>query len=71
MVSPDRVVLGGGVVKKLGLMPIVRARVKELMSGYSDVGSMENFIVPPDLGDRSGVLGALHLAMAAYPGLAK
>jgi fructokinase len=70
-VSPDRVVLGGGVVKKPGLVAIVRTQVKELMSGYSDVGSIDHFIVPPDLGDRSGVLGALHLAMAAHPGLAK
>jgi fructokinase len=70
-VSPERVVLGGGVVKKAGLLPIVRTQVNELMSGYNDVGSVDDFIVPPDLGDRSGVLGALHLAMAAHPGLAK
>ena len=70
-VSPDRVVLGGGVVKKPGLVQNVRAQVKELMSGYSDVGSIDHFIVPPDLGDRSGVLGALHLAMAGHPELAK
>lgn len=70
-VSPERVVLGGGVVKRPGLLPIIRAQVKELMNGYSDVGGIDHFIVPPDLGDRSGVLGALHLAMAAHPGLAK
>jgi fructokinase len=70
-VSPERVVLGGGVVKKPGLLPIVRTQVKELMSGYNDVGSMDQFIVPPDLGDHAGVLGAIHLAMAAHRGLAK
>jgi fructokinase len=70
-VSPERVVLGGGVVKKPDLLPIVRTQVKELMSGYSEVGSSDDFIVPPALGDQSGVLGALHLAMAAHRGLAK
>jgi fructokinase len=70
-VSPERVVLGGGVVKKPGLLPIVRTQVKELMSGYSDVGSIDHFIVRPALGDPSGVLGAFHLPMAAHPGLAK
>ena len=74
-VSPERVVLGGGVIKKPGLLPIVlpivRTQVKELRSGYNDVGSMDQFIVPPDLGDHAGVLGAIHLAMAAHRGLAK
>jgi fructokinase len=73
-VSPERVVLGGGVVKS-GLLPIVRTQVKELISGYielaGEVGNIDHFIVPPALGDQAGVLGALHLAMAAHPGLAK
>ena len=73
--SPERVVLGGGVVKRPGLLPIVRTQVKELISGYielaSEVGNIDNFIVPPALGDHAGVLGALHLAMAAHPGSAK
>ena len=46
-------------------------QVKELMSSYSNVGSIDHFIVPPALRDRSGVLGAFHLAMAAHLGLAK
>lgn len=52
-----------------------RTRLKELMSGYielaREVGNIDHFIVPPALSDRAGVLGALHLAMAAHPGLAK
>ena len=70
-VSPERVVLGGGVVKRPGLLPIVRKKVKELMSGYNDVGGIDDFIVPPSLGDHAGVLGALHLAMAAHHGRAR
>ena len=74
-VSPERVVLGGGVIKKPGLLPIVRTQVKELISDYielaSEVGNIDHFIVPPALGDHTGVVGALHLAMAAHPGLAK
>jgi hypothetical protein len=37
----------------------------------SEVGNIDHFIVPPALGDYTGVFGALHLAMAAHPGLAK
>jgi fructokinase len=73
-VSPERVVLGGGVVKRPGLLPIVRAQVMELIGGYieldGEVGAGDDFIVPPALGDHAGVLGALHLAMAAHPELA-
>jgi fructokinase len=74
-VSPERVVLGGGVIKKPGLLPIVRTQVKELISDYielaGEVGNIDDFIVPPALGDYTGVVGALLLAMAAHPGLAK
>ncbi|MGE5531999.1 MAG: ROK family protein, partial [Bacteroidota bacterium] len=49
-VSPERVVLGGGVVKKPGLLPIVRTQVKQLMAGYNEVGRHDDFIVPPALG---------------------
>ena len=73
--SPKRVVLGGGVAKKRGLLPIVRAQVKELIRGYielaGEAGKIDQFIVPPALGDRAGVLGAIHLAMAAHPDLTK
>jgi len=74
-VSPERVVLGGGVIKKPGLLPIVRAQLKELIGDYveldGEVGNLDEFIVPPALGDRAGVLGAIDLAMTAHRGLAK
>lgn len=63
---PERIVLGGGVAKMPGLLPLVRARSAELMNGYlldhpiADVDS--GFIVQPGLGDRAGVVGALELA---------
>jgi len=67
--SPQRIVLGGGVMKRMQLFPIIRHRVREILNGYvaSPViaGSMDEFIVPPALGGRSGVLGALALARAA------
>jgi fructokinase len=65
-VSPQRIVLGGGVMQREYLFPLIRAKVKELLNGYvaSPVfaGEMDEFIVPPALGSRSGVLGALAMA---------
>ncbi len=57
--SPERVVLGGGVMARSALLPRVRAEVTALLGGY--VRAAE--IVPPALGERSGVLGAIALAL--------
>jgi fructokinase len=66
MLSPKRIVLGGGVMEHQALFPSIRSKVHRLLNGYlaSPVlaGTMEDYIVPPALGRRSGVLGALALA---------
>jgi fructokinase len=69
MLSPQRIVLGGGVMEHQSLFPSIRDKVRGLLNGYiaSPVlaGTMEDYIVPPALGKRSGVLGALALAKTA------
>jgi fructokinase len=59
--SPERIVIGGGVMRQTQLYEMVRSEVKQLLAGY-----IERLpeIVPPGLGDLSGVLGALVLAEA-------
>jgi fructokinase len=65
-VSPQRIVLGGGVMQRNHLFPLIRRKVMELLHGYlaSPVfaGDLGSYIVPPALGNRSGVLGALAMA---------
>jgi fructokinase len=56
--SPERIVLGGGVMQREELFPKVRGRVAELLNGYLEPPE----IVPPQLGMRAGALGALALA---------
>jgi fructokinase len=62
-VSPQRIVIGGGVMNHKQLFPSIRGKVKGLLNGYPDssvlTGSMEELIVPPGLGNHSGVLGAM------------
>lgn len=58
ILSPERVVLGGGVMQREELFPKIRARVAELLNGYLDPPE----IVPAQLGGRSGALGAMALA---------
>ena len=61
--SPERVILGGGVMSRAGLLERVRTEVGDLLAGYVRGAD----IVAPALGNRSGVLGALALASDLKP----
>ena len=60
VLSPQRIILGGGVMRREELYPLVRAKVATLLNGYIEAPD----IVPPQLGARAGVLGAVALASA-------
>jgi len=66
ILSPQRVVLGGGVMEQAHLFPLVRRAVQETLNGYLNapaiLAEIDSYIVPPELGNRSGVLGAIALA---------
>jgi fructokinase len=62
--EPGRIVLGGGVGGATGLLDRVRMIAAELGGGYFR-GDPRRIIVPPALGERAGLLGALALAMDA------
>jgi fructokinase len=63
--SPQRIVLGGGLMRAY-LLPVIRERLVTLLNGYVVVPqlmvNLEAFVVPTSLGGRAGVLGALALA---------
>lgn len=67
--SPQRIILGGGVMSQPHLFPLVRARTVELLNGYVQspqiLQNIAEYIVPPALGAQAGVLGAFALAKAA------
>ena len=67
--SPQRILIGGGVGGRAGLFPMVCRNVREYLNGYVQSSTIleriEEYIVPPGLGNRSGMLGALALAKAA------
>lgn len=58
MLSPERIVAGGGVMQRAELFPEIRNRVTTLLNGYLQPPD----IVPAELGVRAGALGALLLA---------
>lgn len=68
VLSPQRVVVGGGVAALPGLLAATRERVAARLAGYLDsaeVRAPDSYVVAPALGDRSGVLGAIALAERA------
>lgn len=68
ILSPQRIVLGGGVMEQSQLVPMIRREAQRLLNGYVqspeilEPRSVSEYIVPPGLGKRAGVLGALALA---------
>ncbi|MCG3207388.1 MAG: putative fructokinase [Anaerolineae bacterium] len=66
--SPRRIVLGGGVMQRQALFPLVRAKTQQFLNKYIRMpqlfSDIDQYIVPPVLGNQSGVLGAIALAIA-------
>jgi len=67
-ISPQRIILGGGVMSGPHMFPALRSEVLELLNGYVQspaiLKHIDEYIVAPGLGNRSGVLGAFALAEA-------
>lgn len=71
VLSPERIVIGGGVAKRPGLLSRVRARAFDLAAGYPAApaltvrAAMDEYVVGPELGDHSGITGAIELGMCS------
>jgi fructokinase len=69
VLSPRRIILGGGVMHAPGVMDDVRAGVLRHLNGYLQVPEllekMNEYIVAPGLGDWAGVLGSIALGKQA------
>jgi fructokinase len=69
VLSPERIILGGGVMANNVLLPLVRTNVIKLLEGYppavgTDVG-IDEYLVTPGLRANAGIVGALALAQGA------
>ena len=69
VLSPERIVIGGGVAHHAGLLDLVRRDVLALMNGYLEANAVwdeiADYITLPGLGMEAGVLGAIALAETA------
>ncbi len=68
ILSPQKIVLGGGVSKQMQLYPMIHKYVLEMLNGYvktKEIEDIENYIVYADLGDDAGIKGTLILGSKA------
>ena len=67
--SPQRIILGGGVMERRSIFPKIREKVLAVLNGYVQspaiLEHIDTYIVPPGLGNKAGVLGAIALAQDA------
>ncbi len=67
--SPQRIILGGGVGQLPHMLPRIQQRTQQLINGYikspAILENIETYIVNPGLGNLSGVLGAIALGRQA------
>jgi fructokinase len=71
--SPQRIIMGGGVMQQEHLFPLIRRELLVLLNGYVQspaiLDDIDSYVVPPQLGSRAGVLGAMVLARRAADAL--
>ncbi len=66
--SPQKIVLGGGVMKQEQLFPLVRQKTLKMLNGYlvtPELQDIDNYIVPAGCGGDQGILGSLELGRRA------
>ena len=66
ILSPERIVLGGGVTHQEGLLALIRQETAKQLAGYirtAAIDHLDSYIVGVSLNDNQGVMGAVKLAM--------
>lgn len=68
ILSPQRIILGGGVMHQMQLFPLIRKKVTDKLNGYiiaKELSDQDSYICPAGLNDDQGIMGALKLAVDA------
>ncbi|MCU9615012.1 ROK family protein [Caldibacillus lycopersici] len=65
IVSPKKIILGGGVAKQKQVFSYIYKHLTELVNAYVVLPELSEYIVSPGLGDNAGITGSLLLAQQA------
>lgn len=70
LLSPEQIILGGGVMHQEQLFPLIREEVKKNLNGYVQhsmiLEHIDQYIIPPGLGDNAGLSGAVAIGLLEY-----
>ncbi|MBF4805727.1 MAG: ROK family protein [Pseudoleptotrichia goodfellowii] len=73
ILSPQRIIMGGGVMKQQQLFPLIRKNVQKFLNNYvykkEILEEIEKYIVYPGLGDDAGFIGSIALGKIALDSL--
>ena len=64
--SPQKIILGGGVMHQKQLFSMIREKMLKELNGYiqaKELADIDNYIVPASLNDDQGIMGCIKLAM--------
>lgn len=66
MLSPQRIILGGGIFQNPGLLEMVKLQFKDQLNGYVQSSfydeKIDSYLVSPLLGHNAGIFGTIALA---------
>lgn len=62
VLRPERIILGGGLMKQKQIFQLIRAHFKNMLNDYVDLPDLENYIQPVGLNDQAGIIGGFLLA---------
>jgi len=65
ILSPEKIILGGGVMNQVHLFPMIRKELKKLLNDYISLPDLQAFIVPPLLENNAATIGCFILAKQA------
>ena len=69
ILSPKKIILGGGVMHKKNVLPAVHKYTKEFLNDYIQkdevTKNIDSYIILPGLGDNAGIVGSIALAVEA------
>ena len=69
ILSPQKIIMGGGVMKQQQLFPLIRKNVQKFLNGYVHkkeiLEDIDDYIVYPGLGDEAGFIGSIALGKIA------
>lgn len=52
ILSPERIIMGGGVMKQKQLFPLIREKLAAYVNDYVDLPPLDTYIVSPGLRTR-------------------